>query len=68
MHEKSVIETLVRSEDCYAEREPGNSGQVVERMEKRGVAGDYRICCRAHIRKVGAVEAIEISRSRRLES
>lgn len=67
MHETDLIEKFVRSEEFDAGRESGLSGQVVERAEKRAVAGDYRISCRAPICKVGAVEAIEISPSNRLE-
>lgn len=67
MHETNLIGKFVRSEESDAGRKLGVSGQVVERAEKRAAAGDYRISCRAPIRKVGAVEAIEISPSKRLE-
>lgn len=67
MHETNLIERLVCSEEFDVGRESGHNEQVVERAEKRAVAGDYRIDCRAPIRKVGAVEAIEKSPSKRLE-
>lgn len=65
--EKSLIEMLVRSQEIDAGRKSDDSGQVLESAEGRDVAGDYRISCRAPIRKVGAIEAIEMSPSKRLE-